>query len=368
MRVDLIDPPAYSPPYDHCLARALAARGASVRLLTSRFAYGTVPQPDGYVRDACFYRHARGPAGSHRRRLTKLASHPYDMWRYRQAAEGADVVHFQWLTLPRLDLHLLPRRPTVLTIHDPLQRDRRSAAIGAAAFAGVDAIVVHSEYARRQVIAQHGLGPERVHVIRHGVLGTEPPSAAATLPPELPATELPVVLCFGLLRGYKGLEPLLAAWRGIEDAELWIVGRQMVDLTALKAAAPANVRFVPRFVSDAEAAALYARADVAVLPYERSERFGFSGVLARALGAGKAIVLSDLPGFSELAGDDPADPAVALVPPGQPAPLHDTLRALIDDPAARARLAQAARRAASEVYSWDVAARQTLELYARIGG
>ena len=100
------------------------------------------------------------------------------MLRYRSAAaRDADVVHFEWLTVPRLDLRLLPRRPTVLTIHDPLERGREP--LPASAFAHVDAIVVHSEYAREQVIAQHDLEPERVHVIHHGALGV-PQLAPAT--------------------------------------------------------------------------------------------------------------------------------------------------------------------------------------------
>ena len=46
MRVDLVDPPAYSPPYDDALALALASRGAEVRLVTSEFAYGDVAATD----------------------------------------------------------------------------------------------------------------------------------------------------------------------------------------------------------------------------------------------------------------------------------------------------------------------------------
>ena len=60
MRIDIIDPPAYSPPYDHALATALARRGATVRLVTSSFAYGEEPAPNGYVREELFYRHAVG--------------------------------------------------------------------------------------------------------------------------------------------------------------------------------------------------------------------------------------------------------------------------------------------------------------------
>src|SRR6202012_1957004 len=101
--------------YDHALAAALARRGADVRLVTSRFAFGATPAPDGYRTAELFYRHSRGPAGSRARTAAKALQHLPDMRRYR-AATDADVVHYQWLTLPWLDLRLLPDRPVVLTI------------------------------------------------------------------------------------------------------------------------------------------------------------------------------------------------------------------------------------------------------------
>jgi glycosyltransferase involved in cell wall biosynthesis len=390
MRVDLVDPPAYSPPYDDALARALALRGAEVRLVTSEFAYGRPPLPGSgaaaYTRDEFFYSHATGGAGSRLRAVSKRAEHIPDMLRYRrEAARNADISHFQWLTVPRLDLRLLPDGPTVLTIHDPLERGDRRPPLPASAFAGLDAVVVHSEYAREQVIAQHGLEPERVHVIHHGALG--PPAGEEVdvtlgekpgvgphfspreeaLPSELADDGAPVVLCFGLIRPYKGIETLLRAWRGITGAQLWIVGRPMIDLAPLQAAAPANVQFLPRFVTRHEERALFNRADIVVLPYERSDRFGFSGVLATALGYGKAIVLSDVGGLSEVA-DDPTNPAARLVPPSDPAALHTAFTELLDDQAARARLATAAAQAAATTYSWDTAAQATLALYAKILG
>ena len=47
MRVVIADPPAYTPPYDYALAGALARLGVDVRLLTSPFRYGAVPEAAG---------------------------------------------------------------------------------------------------------------------------------------------------------------------------------------------------------------------------------------------------------------------------------------------------------------------------------
>ncbi len=48
MRIVVADPPAFTPPYDHELAAALARAGADVELVTSRFRFGAVAEPDGY--------------------------------------------------------------------------------------------------------------------------------------------------------------------------------------------------------------------------------------------------------------------------------------------------------------------------------
>jgi len=49
MRVQVLDPSAFGPPYDHALSAALARCGADVELVTSRFAYGPVPPAEGYA-------------------------------------------------------------------------------------------------------------------------------------------------------------------------------------------------------------------------------------------------------------------------------------------------------------------------------
>jgi glycosyltransferase involved in cell wall biosynthesis len=370
MRVHLVDPSAFTPPYDHALASALGRAGADVQLITSRFAYGTVPDPDGYVRRELFYRRAVGAAGSRARRLSKLAAHVPDMLRYRAVAGDADLVHFQWLTTPILDVHLLPRRPLVLTAHDLLPREPRPGQLGAQRrlLERVDAVVVHSEYGRRQLVDGLGLEAVRIHVIHHGAFVHAVSGPRAPLPEELSAgggsSGRPVVLFAGLLRPYKGLDTLLRAWRRVTGAELWIVGRPMMDLAPLRALAGHGVHWVPRFVSDGELATLLERADVIVLPYSRTQRFDQSGVLATALAFGKALVVSDIGGFSEIA----AAGAARLVAPDDPEALGSAIEELVADPAARERLAAAALTAARGPYSWEAAAAATLELYGRVTG
>jgi glycosyltransferase involved in cell wall biosynthesis len=281
---------------------------------------------------------------------------------YRRAAAAADVVHFQWLDLQWLDRWLLPGAPVVLTAHDLLPREARPGQASAQRrlYEAVDAIVVHSQYGREQLVGRLGVAADRVHVIHHGAFDYLVPLAGSTpLPPPLEPGERPVVLFFGLLRPYKGVETLLAAWSGIEDAELWIVGRPRMATEPLRSQAPPGVTFVPRYVGDRELAACFQRADVVVVPYTRTERFDQSGVMATALAFGKPVVASHIGGFGEVAEVG----GVRLVPPGDAGELHRALSTLVGDPDERARLAAAARAAAAGPYSWDAAAERTLALY-----
>ncbi|MEO6859444.1 MAG: glycosyltransferase family 4 protein [Solirubrobacteraceae bacterium] len=362
MRVGMVDPSAFTLPYDHALSTALARAGAEVELLTSRFAYDAPPQASGYELTEHFYRHSRAAAGSSLRRVTKLVDHVPDMLRLRRLArERFDLVHFQWLAVQWLDAYLLPHRPVVLTAHDLLPREAQpgQAAAQRRLYDRVDAVIVHSEYGRGQLVERLGLPESKVRVIRHGAFTHLAELPAAPLPGELDAVQKPVVLFFGLLRPYKGIETLLDAWRGVSDAELWIVGRPRMDLEPLRAAAGPSVRFVPRFVGDRELPAFFRRAEVVVLPYTRTERLDFSGVLATALAFGKPIVVSDVGGLAEVADAG----AARLVVPDDPVGLRAALIELLGDAGERERLGSAALAAARGQYSWDRAARATLELY-----
>jgi glycosyltransferase involved in cell wall biosynthesis len=421
MRVHVVDPSAYTPPYDHALCRALGNAGAEVELFTSRFAYGAVPPAEGYVRREWFYRFAhRGTAAGRRSRARlalKLAEHVPDMVRYRRAALGADVVHFQWLTVQPLDVHLLPRRRStpvgvrpklVLTAHDVLPREPRAGQLRAQRrlYERFDAIVVHSEHGRVRLVDELGVAPDLVHVIPHGAFvhlaeGPAGPRAGGPGvggPPVRPAG--PVVLCFGLIRPYKGIDVLLEAWRGpgregigIDGAELWIAG--MPRLAVLDAAyggvlgrspigdqmqspdrpakhtslpaslpclvqdrqgAPQSIRLDLRFIPDSELPGYFRRADLVVLPYLQADQ---SGVLFTALAFGKPLLLSDVGGFPEIA----ATGAARTVPAGDPAALRTALRELLGDPAALAEMAACARTAAAGPYSWEAVARAHMELY-----
>src|SRR3954471_22008508 len=162
VRVPLIHPSGDVLPYDHALAAALARQGVDVDIVTSRFVHGPAPEPVGYGVTESFYRLATrfGEHTPRRRRAVKLAEHVPDMLRYRRLAGAADVRHFQWLPVERIDSYLLPAaRPRVLTMHNVIRRE----AVDLRLAERMGAVIVHT---------RHGAdllgGGERVHVIPHG--------------------------------------------------------------------------------------------------------------------------------------------------------------------------------------------------------
>ncbi len=163
------------------------------------------------------------------------------------------------------------------------------------------------------------------------------------------------------MRPYKGIDVLLDAWRGaegeepIEDADLVIAGMPRMDISELRAVAPANVSFDPHFVGDEELPAYFERADLVVLPYLQADQ---SGVLFTALAFGKPLLLSDVGGFPEMQSTG----AAKIVEAGDPRALGRALRDLLAD-GTLTEMCVRARAAANGRYSWTAIAAAHIELY-----
>ena len=164
MRIVLVDPLAYTPPYDHSLAQALGEKGHDVTLLTSRFPHGRAPEPDHYGREELF-----APVSTRifRRSPLRLAAKGLEyapsVARLVRRIEriDPDVVHVQWLPRPELDLRWLRRvaddRPLVLTAHDVLPRRRRAQPVWPDVLETAERVIVHSHRAVDQLV-ELGLG------------------------------------------------------------------------------------------------------------------------------------------------------------------------------------------------------------------
>lgn len=332
MRVQIVDPSAYTPPYDRALARALSAAGAEVELVTSRFRFGDTAAPEGYERLELFYPLSSRLFRRSRLRLPlKALEHPLGL--ARLARRPADVVHLQWLAAPELDARLLrARAPLVLTAHDLLpRRTAEKTDLWRRLFERFERIVVHSERGR-ETLAAFGVPEAKLRVIPHPVTPTEPAGS----------DDGRTVLALGLVRPYKQLDHARQAVSRVDGATLRVAG----DADA--------------FLSEAEIDRALAESTIAVFPY-RAE-LDQSGALLRALGAGLPAVVYDVGGLAEPVR---AFGAGRVVAPDDIEGMAAAIRELLHDDGALGQAREGALRARAEL-TWEDSARAHLELYREV--
>jgi beta-1,4-mannosyltransferase len=227
-----------------------------------------------------------------------------------------------------------------------------------------DRIIAHSRAARTQLEANYGVLPHCV-VIPHGnYIGLYGPlrdraqcRAALGLAPHGR-----VLLNFGALRRYKGLEDLLAVFAQLPEHErgtLLIAGaaKDGVYGAAIQqqAAAIGGVRLDLGYIPDAELPTYLAAADLVVLPYHSLLT---SGILLWALSYARAVVASAFGPVGELVREGHEG---FLFTPGDPDSLRGALERALAHPNLDA-LGQAGL-AAARAFDWHKIATATAECY-----
>ncbi len=372
MKISVVDPWCFTPPYNRELCAALAAIGHEVTLIGQHHGDGEslttkassavatlglfTAAPDWLPRSLALVvkglQHVRGMC----RLYARLRSHP------------PDVIHFQWLPLPLIDALFVPllRRiaPVVLTIHDSnpyngagpwLLRAGNMLAIRCC-----DHLIVHNRLSERRMI-ERGLPAKRIHRIAHGLLNQHEAADRMT------DNDRVRFLQFGKIKDYKGVDILLKAIARLDPecrkrCHVSIVGRAYIDTAPL-------IRLVERhdlrgtvdlrfdFVSDTDMALLFEAADFLVFPYRGIDT---SGVLMAAIARGIPVVASDIGCFAEMLSNGEEG---VLVPPGDSEALAGALASLIRSPETRDRMRVKMQALRQRVPSWRHIAETTAAVY-----
>ncbi len=301
----------------------------------------------------------------------------------------AELTRFAWrLMRDRLDLfhathYVLPplwRRKTraVVTIHDiihllyPQFLPNRAALLYARfmirrALTRADRIVTVSENTRRDLVDYFGIPAARIEVIYNGV--------SPRFHPDIPREEkervaaklgltFPYLLFLGGEKPHKNVQNVVRAFAKARQERslphrLVLAGAlppNPARLDALIAALEltAAVRR-PGVVEDADLPALFAGAEAFLYPtlYE-----GFGLPVVEAMACGTPVLTSATSALQEIAGAN-----ARLVDPMDVDAIASGIASLATDAEARAELAALGKRRALD-FSWDKAARRTLDVYA----
>ena len=161
----------------------------------------------------------------------------------------------------------------------------------------------------------------------------------------------------------KGLPVLLRAWPEIRrrsGARLRLIGTDPLQYRLLHT----RLRFdedgidVLGIVPNEERDAELASAKLFVSPALGGESFGM--VLVEAFATATPVVVSDIPGFADVASTD----AATLVPPGDARALTEAVCAMLEDENHRVAMGTAGRALAAQ-YSWDGIAARLEAIYER---
>nr|WP_241265981.1 glycosyltransferase family 4 protein [Streptomyces boncukensis] len=273
--------------------------------------------------------------------------------------------------------------PLVTTIHHPVTVDRRLELAAAAAEGWKRRLSVRRWYgftrmqqrvarrlpsvltvsgsSRQEIVDDLGVRPDRVHVVPIGA-DTElfaPDPAVPEVPGRIVTTSSADVPLKGLV--YL-VEALAKARAERPEAHLVVVGKRPEEGPVAAAMeryglADGAVEFV-KGISDAELAALVRGAQVACVPslYE-----GFSLPAAEAMATGTPLLATTGGAIPEVAGQD--GETCLAVPPGDAGALAAGLVRLLGDPGLRTRLGAAGRERILSRFTWERAARGTVERY-----
>jgi glycosyltransferase involved in cell wall biosynthesis len=172
-----------------------------------------------------------------------------------------------------------------------------------------------------------------------------------------------VLLFFGLIRRYKGLDTLLRAFARVgerADASLLVVGefyedRRPYDALIEELGIAGRVRVLGRYVPNEEVEKFFKAADLVVLPYRSATQ---SGIVQTAYSFEKPVVVTRVGGLPDVVHDGETG---YIVPPDDEEALAAAVERFFEEGAAL-RMAEAIR-ADADRFSW----RHCVETLVRLG-
>ncbi len=285
----------------------------------------------------------------------------YRLYKTLQAAQ-ADLFHVvsshAWNPLLGVLVKLL-KRPLIFTMHDPVPHT--GAPIYLRMSDGVfsklsDAIVVLSRLGKKQLLMK-GLDQAQVFYIPLGIY-----SFFAQERPRQVQQEK-VILFFGRIEPYKGLDLLIKAFRKIAnllpDWKLVIAGNGDVSPYFPDIHHP-QIEIINKFIPDNEVSNLIERSCFVVLPYIEATQ---SGVLPIAYAFARPVVATDVGSLKETVIHERTG---LLIPPNDVEELAVAMKKLASDSLLCSQMGRNAYEMCLNELSWERIAQQYVAMYSNV--
>lgn len=225
------------------------------------------------------------------------------------------LFHVSMLQTMQVALARLLMRKIVLTAHDveSFVAGLEAPVLSRMVYKVAHRVIAHNQISKTELMGRIGLNADKIAVIPHGNYL----HATRVLPLQANARRLlgisenaKVLLFFGQIKDVKGLDLLIEAMpeiiKNYPNTVLLIAGKpwksdfsiydKLIDKLAVRSNCITNIRFIP----DSEVPIYYSACDLVVLPYRRIYQ---SGVVLMAMSYGKAVLVSSLPGMTEIVHD-----------------------------------------------------------------
>lgn len=285
------------------------------------------------------------------------------------------VVHAQWwshvLMPPYFFILLLCKlrgKKIIITIHNvvPHEPSKLNRLINGVILFFGDQFIVHSNNYINQVHKIYNIPCRKIKKLPHGILNVYSSKVLsqneARVKLNLPFN-CKIILFFGHIREYKGLDVLLESFSTLINEinvilliagtpwEHWSKYDQIIEKYNLKN----NIRQFLEFIPSDIAKYFYYSADLVVLPYKNFE--SQSGVGSVVLSFGKPLIVTNVGGLSDLVKDKRF-----VVEPNNPHALYKVLLLALSDDKLLEKMGNDSRELAN-IYSWDNIAYEAVKLY-----
>ena len=218
------------------------------------------------------------------------------------------IVHIQTFKNARIEIGLYKKAckgiKVIHTVHNLLPHEARESdrKLYTDFYSFCDALIVHNEECKRQLIESFHIENTKIHVIPHGAYSIEPEEIT------LKKNNKIHFLMFGIIRHYKGVDIFLEAISKIpvserKNMEFLVAGKQYGNQNSVDYQAMINdlgisdcTKLINERIDDKELPKLFGWTDICVFPYR--EIYG-SGALLMAYAYGKPVIASDVPVFVE---------------------------------------------------------------------